>query len=103
MAIFTRREEIDIMKLVGATKWFVRGPFIIEGALYGVLGATLAILVIFPLVSAIKPAFVRYFDAGDVVKFLTDRTLIVIAAEYLAGILIGAVSSWLAISRHLKL
>jgi cell division transport system permease protein len=42
MAIFTRREEIEIMKLVGATKWFIRGPFLFEAALYGIVAAVIA-------------------------------------------------------------
>jgi len=103
MAIFTRREEIEIMQLVGATKWFIRGPFLVEGALYGVIGATLALVIIFPLVSVIKPAFEKYFGAGDVVQFFTDRTLLVVAFEYGVGVLIGILSSWLALMRHLKL
>lgn len=103
MAIFTRREEIEIMKLVGATKWFIRGPFIVEGALYGIIGGTLAIIIIFPLINFIKPFFVQYFEAGDVVKFLTDKAHLVILSEYSLGIVLGIISSWLAISRHLKL
>lgn len=103
MAIFTRREEIEIMKLVGATKWFVRGPFIVEGALYGIIGATFAVLIIFPLLHVIEPFLIKSVGSSDVVKFITQRTLLVIGTEYLLGIVVGAVSSWLAISRHLKL
>ncbi len=103
MAIFTRREEIEIMKLVGATKWFIRGPFIIEGALYGIIGGALAIAIIFPLLSTMKPLLVKAFESQNAVNSITARTGMVIAFEFVAGIFIGIVSSWLALMRHLKL
>lgn len=103
MAIFTRREEIEIMKLVGATKWFIRGPFLVEGSMYGIIGATVAIAISIPLINFARPLFVSYFNASDVISFVTDRIGLVALATYGLGIFIGIVSSYLAISRHLKL
>lgn len=103
MAIFTRREEIEIMKLVGATNWFIRGPFLIEGAMYGVIGATIALAITLPLISATRPLFISYFNASDVLNFVSDRIVLVSLTTYALGILIGIISSFLAISRHLKL
>ncbi len=103
MAIFTRREEIDIMKLVGATKWFIRGPFLVEGAVYGVIGATIAIAIAIPSLNFAKPLFVNYFSTTDVIDFVSARYGLVVGGMYGLGILIGVSSSYLAISRHLKL
>lgn len=103
MAIFTRREEIEIMKLVGATNWYIRGPFLIEGAMYGVIGATIAMAITLPLINLARPLFVSYFNASEVLTFVTDRIFLVTFAMYGLGILIGTISSFLAISRHLKL
>ncbi|QQS27234.1 ABC transporter permease [bacterium] len=103
MAIFTRREEIEIMKLVGATNWYIRGPFLIEGAMYGVIGATIAMAITLPLINVAKPLFTSYFNASEVVTFVTDRIFLVTLAMYTLGIVIGTLSSFLAISRHLKL
>lgn len=103
MAIFTRREEIEIMKLVGATNWYIRGPFLIEGAMYGMIGATIAMAITLPLINVARPLFTSYFNASDVVNFVTDRILLVTLAMYTLGIVIGTLSSFLAISRHLKL
>jgi cell division transport system permease protein len=103
MAIFTRREEIEIMKLVGATKWFIRGPFLVEGVMYGIIGATIAISISIPLINFAKPLFVSYFNASEVIAFVADRISLVAFATYGLGIFIGIVSSYLAISRHLKL
>lgn len=103
MAIFTRREEIEIMKLVGGTKWFIRGPFLVEGAMYGVIGATIAIAIAIPLISFARPLFVSYFNAAEVLSFVSDRIWLVALATYALGIFIGIISSFMAISRHLKL
>jgi cell division transport system permease protein len=103
MAIFTRREEIEIMKLVGATNWYIRGPFLIEGAMYGIIGATIAMAITLPLINVARPLFTSYFNASDVVTFVTDRIFLVTLAMYTLGIVIGMLSSFLAISRHLKL
>ncbi|MCC7543121.1 ABC transporter permease [bacterium] len=103
MAIFTRREEIDIMKLVGATKWYIRGPFLVEGAVYGIIGATIAIAITIPALNFAKPLFVNYFSTTDVIDFVASRYNLVISGMYALGVMIGATSSYLAISRHLKL
>lgn len=102
MAIFTRREEIEIMKLVGATKWFIRGPFIIEGSLYGALGATLTLIILVPLTHSATPFLTDKLGAGSVLHAFEQHWLILIAMVYALGVLIGAISSWLAIARHLK-
>lgn len=103
MAIFTRREEIEIMKLVGATKWFIRGPFIVEGSLYGVFGAVIATIVLIPLSRAITPFLVERLNAGSTLQTFGNNFYLVVLGMLGLGILIGAISSWLAISRHLKL
>lgn len=103
MAIFTRREEIEIMKLVGATKWFIRGPFIVEGSLYGVFGATLAIIALIPISRTAMPFLVDKLNAGVTVDYFVANLWLIVLCMYGLGILIGAISSWLAISRHLKL
>lgn len=103
MAIFTRREEIEIMKLVGATKWFIRGPFIVEGSLYGVLGATIAMIILLPLTHALNSFVADKLGGEAVLHYFSHNVGFVILAMYSVGILIGAVSSSLALSRHLKL
>lgn len=103
MAIYTRREEIEIMKLVGATKWFIRGPFIIEGSMYGVFGATIALLALVPISRVAGQFLVEKLNAGATVDYFSSNFILIFLAIYGLGIIIGALSSWLAISRHLKL
>jgi cell division transport system permease protein len=103
MAIFTRREEIEIMKLVGATNWFIRGPFIFEAALYGIIAAVIALIFIYTVILGGAPKLGNYIDTNSVVNFLKDHFVLVVLSELLLGVLIGAVSSMFALKRYLKL
>ncbi len=103
MAIFTRREEIEIMKLVGATKWFIRGPFLVEGSMYGVFGAVIAAVALVPLTRAIGPFLSDKLNAGSTLSYFIGHAYLVMLGLLVTGVVIGAISSWLAISRHLKL
>jgi len=103
MAIFTRREEIEIMKLVGATKWFIRGPFIFEAALYGIVAAVIAVVLTYALLLGGAPKLASYIDVKSTIDFFRSYPLLVISVELVIGICIGAFSSMLAMSRYLKL
>lgn len=103
MAIFTRREEIEIMRLVGATNWFIRGPFIVEGSLYGVFGGSVALLLLVPISRAIGPFITQRLNAGAAIEYFTTHFGVAVIAIYGLGIMIGAISSWFAISRYLRL
>jgi cell division transport system permease protein len=103
MAIFTRREEIEIMKLVGATKWFIRGPFIFEAALYGIIAALIAVVLSYSLLLGGAPKLASYIDVQSTINFFRSYPLLVLLGELFIGICIGAFSSMLAMSRYLKL
>jgi cell division transport system permease protein len=100
MAVFARRKEIAIMKLVGATNWFIRVPFLIEGVVEGLVGAGIAVLGIFVMkVLFIDPlrgslAFTPWVGTGEILSTIP----IVVGA----GILIAAVASLLAMRRFLE-
>jgi cell division transport system permease protein len=100
MAVFARRKEIAIMKLVGATNWFIRIPFLIEGVVEGFLGAVMAVLGIF----AMKVLFIDPLRGQ--VSFVptwvgTGEILSTIPWILGAGILIAAVASLVAMRRFL--
>ncbi len=103
MAIFTRRDEIEIMKLVGATKWFIRGPFIFEATLYGIIAAIIATILSCLLLFGGATKVASYIDFSTTVSFFQSYILLIIVAEFVLGVIIGAVSSLLAMSRYLKL
>jgi cell division transport system permease protein len=103
LAIFSRKEEIEIMKLVGATNWFIRGPFIFEGAIYGVIGALVSIAIMYPMFSVFAPNISHFFGITNIFEFLRLNLWMVTGAMFALGITIGIISSVFAISKHLKL
>jgi cell division transport system permease protein len=105
IAIFARMEEIEIMKLVGATPNFIKGPFLIEGAIYGLVATIFSMLIMTAVMYFAAPAVIKYFsDAGaSLTDFIEHNLLIIALAQLLFGLAIGIFSSWLAIRKHLKL
>lgn len=103
MAIFTRREEIEIMQLVGATNWFIRGPFVFEAALYGIIATVISVMLCYSLVLGVGPKLTAYIDTQTIINVFRSHPIIIVGAELMIGVFIGAVSSLLAMSRYMKL
>lgn len=105
ISVMNRRVEINIMKYVGATDWFIRWPFIIEGIIIGLIGAILPMLVGMPMYGKTVSLFynhipfvenfVRFRVVGDVFSFVLPAALIF-------GILLGVVGSVTSIRKHLQ-
>jgi cell division transport system permease protein len=96
MTMLQRAREIHIMRLVGATNWFIRGPFLLEGALKGLLGGLLAILLCY----AGFAVFQRSAPALSGLVFFTPLHMLFILAF---GILLGLLASLISVGRHLRL
>ncbi len=101
LAILARRKEIAIMRLVGASNGFIRGPFLMEGALHAIIGSLLAILVLQALRMFAIPALqsaIRFLDFS-----ISDTTYLVIYVTLVAaGLIIGLIGSMFAMRRYLK-
>lgn len=103
MAIFNRRDEIQMMKLIGADRNFIQGPFIVEAVLYGVLAALVTAAIAYPLVLTRSNYLNQYgVMVGPTIEFLQVYAPLVILGLIVAGALIGFISSTLAIRRYLK-
>lgn len=106
MAIFNRREELVIMRLLGASTAFIRGPFVVETMLYGAVAATVSLILcaaLFRLASStLQASSLGLLDIGYSNKFFTSHLLEILTLQLLVGILIGAASSLLATRRYLK-
>ena len=99
LAIHSRAEEIEIMQLVGATLWFIKVPFFLEGILQGMLGASLAVGLSYGLfailISWVKPMGEPFFD----VSLLQFLPLAMIASMLLGGAVLGGLGSLFSL-RH---
>src|SRR5437016_460541 len=101
-SVYHRRQEIEVMKLVGATEWFVRGPFVLEGVMTGLIAAGLALGV---LLGAYRP-FVHRFQAELFFVPLTydPRFVAELARDLLVGgALLGAMGSYIGVRRYVRI
>jgi cell division transport system permease protein len=105
MAIFNRRDELTIMRLLGASTWYIKGPFIVETMLYGVVAAIVSV----SLCNALFVVQSQAFDASSLglldIKYannyFADKFWIFIGMQLVAGMAIGAVSALIATKRYL--
>lgn len=102
MAIFSRKEEIQMMKLIGASRHFIRGPFIVESVVYGFVGAIVATGASYALLMLAKDK-IGEIDVGTTLRLVTDNIVLVILMMVVVGAIIGVISSILATRRYLKI
>jgi cell division transport system permease protein len=100
LSIFSRRREIEVMKLVGATNWFVRGPFMLEGLICGILGSLIAILLLLIGKAIALPGIIGRLNTSTDIQAWPFTTISLIIL--VAGLSIGAVGSGLTIRRFLQ-
>ena len=101
LAIYTARDEIGVMNLVGAGRWYVRGPFMVAGVLYGVVSALCVLILLYPItlyMSAPLERFLGTFNAFDYYAASFPMFFLIVMGS---GIALGALSSYLAVRRYL--
>ena len=104
MAIFNRKDEIQMMKLIGAERNFIRGPFIVEAVMYGFIAAIIGTVAGYGLLLLARDPMTKYGIPVDaLLSNLVTYVGFVLLAMILVGSLIGVVSSWVATRKYLKL
>ncbi len=101
-AVYHRRKEIEVMKLVGATEWFVRGPFVIEGVMTGLIAASIALAL---LAIGYEPVVTRFrADIGFIPLSYDPAFISSLARDLLvAGALLGALGSYIGVRRYVRI
>ena len=106
MAIFNRRDELIIMRLLGASTAYIRGPFIVETMLYGAVAAAISLTVCWALFkvasSTLQASSLGLLDISYSSRYFSDHLFSILTIQLLVGILIGAASSGVATRRYLK-
>ena len=101
IAVYSRRQEIEVMKLVGATDWFVRWPFVFEGMLYGLLASLLTLLIVVPAYDPVVENFwalLSFLPVERDPQFATKLALMTMVV----GITLGAAGSYISVRRFLE-
>ena len=106
MAIFNRRDEITIMRLLGASTGYIRGPFVVESAIYGFLAAIISVLIInsafLAASSALQASSLGLLDISYANQYFDNHFWLLLTMQVGVGIIIGTVSSVIATRRFLK-
>lgn len=104
LAIYGYHEEIEIMQLVGASPWFIRGPFLIEGFLAGAIAGLLTLFYFFPFVRALSPRVSAFIADGtfDLWRWTLEHFLAISLLFLFTGVLLSVVSSWIAVRRYVR-
>jgi cell division transport system permease protein len=102
MAIYSSREEINVMRMVGAENKYIQGPFMVEGIVSGLFAAVATMVILFPITILISKHTVNFFGGLSLLSYYGDNFLQIFLILLVVGILLGAMSSLFAIRKYLK-
>ena len=102
LAIFSKKTEIETMKLIGATNWFVRGPFLVQGLLIGIFAGMLSFLLFYGIDNWISPGSLGIFGELGFLDFFDKNILLLLEVQLGGGILLGVIPSFIATQKHLN-
>ena len=102
LAMYAHKIEIEIMRLVGASNWYIRMPFIIQGAILGSFGCIITLAIISPVAIYISPRITQFLPGFDLYMYFMNNLLSITVMLAAIGIGMGIFSSLIAIRRYLK-
>jgi cell division transport system permease protein len=102
LAIFVYRDEIAVMKLVGASNMFIRGPFIVEAILYALVATITTLAIFFPATMWVTKKTVFFFEGMNIHKYYIDNMPQLIVLLLASGVVLSVISSLLAVRKYLK-
>lgn len=103
LTIYNQKQEIEIMRLVGASNWQVRGPYLVEGGLYGLFASIVTLAVVYPILYSVSDKISAFASSVNLFSYFTHFSYQIIPMVVLAGISLGVISSVIAIRRHLRI
>jgi len=103
LTIYSTRDEIGVMRLVGASNKFIRGPYIVQGILYGVLAAVLSLVLVAPLIALANPYINVLIPEMNLQAYFYSHLPKLFLYQLFFGIVLGTVSSGIAVRKYLKI
>jgi len=102
LAIYSNREEIGVMRVVGASNALVRGPFVVEGVLCGAIAAVLALIVSAPILYVVDPYLNVFIPGMNLFQYFATHVVQLFLYMLLFGVALGGLSSFVSVKRYLK-
>jgi cell division transport system permease protein len=102
LAIYTAKEEIAVMRLVGASNFYIQGPFVVTGIITGVTASAIVLILLWPATWYAAANTTGWFGGFDLSSYYAEHFLLVLSILVLSGLVLGAVASVLAINKYLK-
>jgi len=102
LVIYMTREEIAVMRLVGASSMYVRGPFIVGGMVYGLVSALLAMILFYPITLWLTGKTTEFFGGVNLYSYYMHNFFQIFFIILIVGMALGALSSFLAVRKYLK-
>jgi cell division transport system permease protein len=102
LAMYNFKNEVEVMRLVGASDWYIRGPFLVEGILYGAFAALSALIILTPLLYFFSPKISILAPDSNIFKWYTDNFFLFFLLQLILGIVLGGASSIVAIRKYLR-
>ncbi len=103
LTIYNQRQEIEIMRLVGGSNWHIRAPYLVEGALYGVLASVATLVIFYPVVYLASPKVELLMPNASLIGYFSSNAFMYVGMILSAGVLLGVISSAVAIRRFLRI
>lgn len=102
LAIYTSREEISVMRLVGAGNWYIRGPFVVSGIMSGVFAAIITLIIFYPLTIWVGDKTESFLAGINLYSYYKQNLLQIAFIIVSTGIILGSVSSFISVRRYLN-
>lgn len=103
LTIYSQKQEIEIMRLVGASNWQIRNPFLVEGVLYGLFAAIITLGVVYPGLYAVSDKITAFAPSINLFDYFVSFAYQIVPMVVFLGVAIGILSSIIAIRKHLKI
>lgn len=102
LTIYSQKQEIEIMRLVGGSNWHIKAPYLVEGGMYGVLAASIVAVSFYPMAYFISPKVESLMPGVSLIGYFASNVIQFISLLFFIGILLGVTSSLVAIRRFLR-
>jgi cell division transport system permease protein len=103
LTIYNQRQEIEIQRLVGASNWFIRAPYMVEGVLYGTIATVIALTLFFAGLQFASPRIALLMPGVSLMGYFGGNIIQIAGITLIAGVGLGVLSSTIAIRRFMKI